>query len=70
MTDPAGARLLAAEGLAAWYGAAQILSMIPATPGGLGFVEAGLVGLLALAGMDAGTAAVAGASDDDCRCAV
>jgi len=41
------------------YGAAQILSMIPATPGGLGFVEAGLVGLLALAGMDAGTAAVA-----------
>jgi hypothetical protein len=41
------------------YGAAQILSMIPATPGGLGFVEAGLVGLLALAGVDAGTAAVA-----------
>jgi uncharacterized protein (TIRG00374 family) len=41
------------------YGAAQILSLIPATPGGLGFVEAGLVGLLALAGVDAGTAAVA-----------
>ena len=38
---------------------AQILSLIPATPGGLGFVEAGLVGLLALAGVDAGTAAVA-----------
>ena len=41
------------------YGAAQLLSMIPATPGGLGFVEAGLVGLLALAGVNAGTAAVA-----------
>ena len=41
------------------YGAAQFLSMIPATPGGLGFVEAGLVGLLALAGVDAGAAAVA-----------
>ena len=41
------------------YGTAQILSLIPATPGGLGFVEAGLVGLLALAGVDAGTAAVA-----------
>lgn len=41
------------------YGAAQILSLIPATPGGLGFVEAGLVGLLALAGVNAGDAAVA-----------
>jgi uncharacterized membrane protein YbhN (UPF0104 family) len=41
------------------YGAAQLLSMIPATPGGLGFVEAGLVGLLALAGVNAGDAAVA-----------
>ena len=41
------------------YGAAQILSLIPATPGGIGFGEAGLVGLLALAGVDAGTAAVA-----------
>ena len=33
--------------------------MIPATPGGLGFVEAGLTGLLALAGVSPGTAAVA-----------
>jgi uncharacterized membrane protein YbhN (UPF0104 family) len=41
------------------YGAAQLLTMIPATPGGLGFVEAGLTGLLALAGVGAGTAAVA-----------
>jgi putative heme transporter len=41
------------------YGAAQLLTMIPATPGGLGFVEAGLTGLLALAGVSAGTAAVA-----------
>jgi uncharacterized protein (TIRG00374 family) len=41
------------------YAAAQLLSMIPATPGGLGFVEAGLVGLLALAGVPAGSAAVA-----------
>ena len=41
------------------YGAAQLLSLIPATPGGLGFVEAGLVGLLALAGVNAGDAAVA-----------
>jgi uncharacterized membrane protein YbhN (UPF0104 family) len=41
------------------YGAAQLLTMIPATPGGLGFVEAGLAGLLALAGVSAGTAAVA-----------
>jgi uncharacterized protein (TIRG00374 family) len=41
------------------YGAAQLLSLIPATPGGLGFVEAGLVGLLALAGVKAGDAAVA-----------
>ena len=41
------------------YGAAQLLSLIPATPGGLGFVEAGLVGLLALAGVNPGDAAVA-----------
>ena len=41
------------------YGAAQLLTMIPATPGGLGFVEAGLTGLLALAGVPPGTAAVA-----------
>lgn len=41
------------------YGAAQILALIPATPGGLGFVEAGLVGLLTLAGVNPGDAAVA-----------
>ena len=33
--------------------------MIPFTPGGLGFVEAGLTGLLALAGIAAGAAALA-----------
>lgn len=41
------------------YASANLLGMIPATPGGLGFVEAGLVGLLALAGVAAGVAAVA-----------
>jgi uncharacterized protein (TIRG00374 family) len=41
------------------YAAASILGMIPLTPGGLGFVEAGLAGLLVLAGVDAGDAAVA-----------
>jgi putative heme transporter len=41
------------------YGAAQLLALIPATPGGLGFVEAGLVGLLTLAGVNPGEAAVA-----------
>jgi uncharacterized membrane protein YbhN (UPF0104 family) len=41
------------------YAAAALLAMIPATPGGLGFVEAGLAGLLRLAGVDVGTAAVA-----------
>jgi uncharacterized protein (TIRG00374 family) len=33
------------------YVGAQVLSQIPITPGGLGFVEAGLTGLLALAGV-------------------
>jgi uncharacterized protein (TIRG00374 family) len=33
--------------------------MIPITPGGLGFVEAGLTGTLALAGVGAGDAVVA-----------
>jgi hypothetical protein len=33
--------------------------MIPLTPGGLGFVEAGLVGMLVLAGVGATDAAVA-----------
>jgi uncharacterized protein (TIRG00374 family) len=41
------------------YTASQLLAMIPLTPGGLGFVEAGLTGLLALAGVSAGDAAVA-----------
>lgn len=36
--------------------AAAFLGMIPLTPGGLGFVEAGLTGLLALAGVSAGAA--------------
>lgn len=33
------------------YGVAAVLAMIPITPGGLGFVEAGLVATLALAGI-------------------
>jgi uncharacterized protein (TIRG00374 family) len=33
------------------YGAGAVLGMIPITPGGLGFVEAGLVATLALAGI-------------------
>jgi uncharacterized protein (TIRG00374 family) len=33
------------------YGAAAVLSMIPITPGGLGFVEAGLTATLVLAGV-------------------
>jgi uncharacterized protein (TIRG00374 family) len=41
------------------YVAAALLGMIPLTPGGLGFVEAGLVGLLTLAGVDAGAAVTA-----------
>jgi uncharacterized protein (TIRG00374 family) len=41
------------------YVAASLLGMIPITPGGLGFVEAGLTGTLVLAGVDAGAAAVA-----------
>ena len=41
------------------YVAACFLGMIPVTPGGLGFVEAGLTGALALAGVDAGAAVVA-----------
>jgi uncharacterized protein (TIRG00374 family) len=35
------------------YVAAQLLALIPFTPGGLGFVEAGLVGTLTLAGVPA-----------------
>lgn len=39
--------------------AAQILGTMPLTPGGLGFVEAGLTGTLALAGVGGGAAVVA-----------
>jgi uncharacterized protein (TIRG00374 family) len=39
--------------------AAQVLSQIPVTPGGLGFVEAGLTATLALAGVKAGDAVLA-----------
>lgn len=39
--------------------AAAILGMVPFTPGGLGFVEAGLTGLLVLAGVSAGAAVTA-----------
>jgi uncharacterized protein (TIRG00374 family) len=39
--------------------AAQFLGQLPLTPGGLGFVEAGLTGTLALAGVGAGKAVVA-----------
>jgi uncharacterized protein (TIRG00374 family) len=35
------------------YAAAQLLTLVPATPGGVGFVEAGLVGTLTLAGVAA-----------------
>ena len=39
--------------------AAQLLAQVPLTPGGLGFVEAGLTGTLALAGVSAGDALLA-----------
>jgi uncharacterized protein (TIRG00374 family) len=39
--------------------AAQLLCNLPLTPGGVGFVEAGLTGTLALAGVGAGAALVA-----------
>jgi len=38
---------------------AALLSLLPFTPGGLGFVEAGLTGTLALAGVSAGDAVLA-----------
>jgi uncharacterized protein (TIRG00374 family) len=41
------------------YTAARLLGLIPFTPGGLGFVEAGLVGTLTLAGVSAPRAASA-----------
>jgi len=40
------------------YTASAVLSMVPVTPGGLGFVEAGLAGTLALAGVPATEVAV------------
>lgn len=40
------------------YVTASLLGLIPLTPGGLGFVEAGLTGTLALAGLSAGDAIV------------
>jgi uncharacterized protein (TIRG00374 family) len=46
------------RGLATAYAAAELLALIPLTPGGLGFVEAGLVGTLTLAGVP-GSAALA-----------
>jgi uncharacterized membrane protein YbhN (UPF0104 family) len=39
--------------------AAQLLAQIPITPGGLGFVEAGLTAMLTLAGVKAGNAVLA-----------
>jgi uncharacterized protein (TIRG00374 family) len=39
--------------------AAQLLAQIPVTPGGLGFVEAGLTAMLTLAGVGAGNAVLA-----------
>lgn len=41
------------------YAVAQILTIVPITPGGLGFVEVGLVGFLGFAGMETGAALVA-----------
>jgi uncharacterized protein (TIRG00374 family) len=41
------------------YSASMVLAMIPITPGGLGFVEAGLTGLLALAGVQTADAVLA-----------
>jgi putative heme transporter len=41
------------------YSATLLLAQIPLTPGGLGVVEAGLTGALALIGVDAGAAVLA-----------
>lgn len=41
------------------YAASMVLGMIPLTPGGLGFVEAGLTGTLAIAGVSGAEAIVA-----------
>lgn len=40
------------------FAAASVLGLLPFTPGGLGFVEAGLTGTLALAGVSGGNALV------------
>jgi putative heme transporter len=52
-TDPRPSLVLLA------YCAAQLLGQLPLTPGGLGFVEAGLTGTLTLAGVTPGRAVVA-----------
>jgi uncharacterized protein (TIRG00374 family) len=41
------------------FSAASVLTTVPVTPGGLGFVEAGLTGTLVLAGVSAAEAALA-----------
>jgi uncharacterized protein (TIRG00374 family) len=41
------------------YTAGELLALVPFTPGGLGFVEAGLVGMLTLAGVPAADAVTA-----------
>ena len=41
------------------YTAAEVLALVPATPGGLGFVEAGLVGMLRLAAVPGAAALTA-----------
>lgn len=41
------------------YSGAQVLSLIPLTPGGLGFVEAGLAGILPLGGVPAANSLLA-----------
>jgi len=41
------------------YTAGQVLALIPITPGGLGFVEGGLIGMLKLAGVPVGDALAA-----------
>jgi uncharacterized protein (TIRG00374 family) len=41
------------------YSAAGVIALIPATPGGLGIVEASLSGLLVLAGVDGRSAVLA-----------
>ena len=46
-------------GLRVAFCGARALANIPVTPGGLGFVEAGLTGLLVLAGVDGGDAVLA-----------